>query len=167
MAKQAGTKPHLVTLDEVAKQDPKMFQNVTGRQAIPGVDAHKIASDLLARLGDLSGVRIFGARIMVVKFIRDTIGSSGKLLAAAQTQMEDQYQGKVGLCIKVGRLAFKTDAKHDWGEDQVQVGDWVLYGYGDGYDMDIQPYGTDEKIHCKVLDESEVKGLVPNPGLIW
>jgi co-chaperonin GroES (HSP10) len=50
---------------------------------------------------------------------------------------EDKYQGKVGLVMALGPIAFEEDASHKWGNAVPQVGDWVMISVGDTYSFDL------------------------------
>ncbi len=122
---------------------------------------------IMQRIGPaLHGIKVFGNRVLVAKFTRERVGS-GRLLAAAPPPLEDKYQGKIGLVIAKGTIAFQDDDSHQFHGDNVEVGDWVFYAYGDGTDLDLTPPGTAEKVHCKLLKEAEVAGVVPRPDLFW
>lgn len=129
----------------------------------PAAEAKKIFD----KVGDLSGCRIFGNRILVAKYERATVGYSGKIYAAVQTNREDQYQGKVGLVLKVGTVAFVDDDVNKFHGDTVKVGEWIFFSYNDGTDIDICPPGSADKIHCKVLKEGDVNGIVPRPDFLF
>lgn len=124
------------------------------------------AEAIFKKLGDLSGVRLFGNRVLVAKFIRSTIGS-GVLVAASDTKKEDRWQGKIGLVVMKGTTAFTDDAEFTWHGDDVNVGDWVFFQYGDGTDVEICPRGGTEAVFCKILKEGEVAGIVPRPDLFF
>jgi hypothetical protein len=131
---------------------------------VPTVDAEAERKKLLDRVGDLSKVQIFGNRVLVAKFIRDRIGS---IAVSDRTRTEDKWQGKVGIVLKKGHLAFKSDANNDFGTDDVKVGDWVLFSYSDGTDFELLRNGHNDKIYCRVLKDIEVQGVVPSPEIIW
>lgn len=167
-AKQPGfVMPRDFTAKEIAtaRDIPGARAAVTNLFGDPVAEAKKI----FARVGDLSGIKLFGNRVLVAKFERTMVGSSGTLYAAPKTQLEDQYQGKVGLVLKVGPTAFVDDEAHGlvWNGDSVKPGDWIFYAYADGTDMDIVPIGSTDKVHCKLLREGDVNGIVPRPDFLF
>ena len=127
-------------------------------------DAQALADSVAAL--DLDAVTVFGNRVLVAKFIRKTVGTSGRLLAAHETQREDKWQGKTGIVLKVGPLAFKDDAANDFCGQNVKPGDWVMFNYSDGSDLDLVQPGAD-KLPCKVIKDVEIHGVIANPGLVW
>lgn len=128
----------------------------------PDEEREKIMSQIDA--AELDQVEVFGARLMVAKWIRTKAGS---IHMAQQTQREDGFQGKVGLVLKVGPLAFQDDANHDWCGLTVKPGDWVVYGHCDGHDFDFSPKGTFDRIPCKILDEANIQMIVPRPDFAY
>lgn len=159
--------PHQFNEKDIAaaRSVPGARASITNLFGDPVAEAKK----LFARVGDLSGIKLFGNRILVAKFERTTVGTSGLLHAAPKTQLEDQYQGKVGLVLKVGPTAFVDDEAHGivWNGDSVKPGDWVFYYYADGIDMDVCPIGSTDQVHCKLLREGDVNGIVPRPDFLF
>ncbi len=147
---------------EMEREEEERAMRPPGLPAAPKILTPKEEADaLLARLGDLSGIKLFGNRVLVAKFIRTHIGTSGKLLAAKQTNDEDKWQGKVGLVVMKGTIAFQDDESTVWHGDDVAVGDWVFYQYGDGTDVDVGD------VHCKILKEGEIAGVIPRPDFFF
>lgn len=171
---RAGTRaeksPGLVLPRDFTASDVSVARDIPGaRGAVVQMFGDPVAEakKIFERVGDLSGVKVFGNRILVAKYERATVGYSGRLVAAAQTNMEDRYQGKVGLVLKVGTVAFVDDDVNKFHGDSVKVGDWIFYSYGDGTDVDVCPAGSADKIHCKVLKEGDVGGVVPRPDFLF
>ena len=57
---------------------------------------------LLDKVGELSGVEVFGGDILVAIYKRPEKTKSGLILVDS-TRGEDVHQGKVGLVLKIGR----------------------------------------------------------------
>jgi co-chaperonin GroES (HSP10) len=53
---------------------------------------------------------------------------------------EDKYQGKVGLVVKMGPVAFQEDETHKWSGVHPQVGDWVLINVNEAFSFDVPVY---------------------------
>ena len=53
---------------------------------------------------------------------------------------EDKFQGKVGLVVKMGPLAFKDDETHKFGNVVPKVGDWVLINVNEAFSFDVPVY---------------------------
>lgn len=58
---------------------------------------------------------------------------------------EDKYQGKVGLVVAMGPLAFKEDETHRWGNVVPNVGDWVLINVNESFSFDVPVYSNSAK----------------------
>lgn len=151
-------------MSSMATAEPSVLRRASGL-FVPGIDAQAEAQRIMDQIGDMADAVIFGNRILVAKWIRTTMGS---LLAAEQTRREDKWQGKVGLVLAVGPLAFKDDPSiGTFAGQSVKVGDWALFQYSDGRDLDFQPPGSHEKIPCKILRDVDIDGVVPRPDMFF
>jgi hypothetical protein len=150
--------------EEIEREEEKRAANAKA-VAPRRLTAQEEAAALRAKL-DLDGVKLFGNRILVAKFLRTTLGTSGKLVAADSTRTEDKWQGKIGLVVLKGTIAFQDDADHEWHGDDVNVGDWVFFHYGDGTDVDIAS-ASGELVRCKWLKEGEIAGTIPRPDIFY
>lgn len=115
--------------------------------------------EILESIGDLSKVEVFHNQILVGIYMRgDKIGS---IFIPDKTQDEDRWQGKVGLVLKKGPLAFVNDGANDFHNQDVADNDWVIYRVSDGFSIDIN--GT----HCRLLEDVHLKGRVDDPSVIY
>lgn len=138
----------------------------TAKLIIPGLHhPEDEAKKIFDKVGDLTEVEIFGNRVLVAKFVREHVGKG--ILATSTTQREDRWQGKIGLVLKKGPLAFKDDAANDFCGQDVDVGDWVWFSYGDGTDAEIRQSASADKVECKMLKDVEIHGRVPRPDFIY
>lgn len=115
-------------------------------------------------MAEIEAIPLFGGRLIVAKWIRDKIG---KIFVPKAAQNEDLYQGKVGLVLKVGPMAFEDDANHNWYGMRANVGDWVMFGHSDGADFDYSKNGTHDRVPCKMLDEVHVQAILPRPDFAY
>ena len=132
----------------------------------PGEDFRKTVYERIGHLID--DVEIFHSQILVAKFMRTK--HSANIIATANSEREDRYQGKVGLVLKVGPGAFQDNpGTGDYFHGvSVKPGDWVHYRYSDGADFNIRPSGSDaNKVECRLLEDSSIKGRLSRPDLIW
>jgi co-chaperonin GroES (HSP10) len=130
-----------------------------------GFDPAAERKKIMAKFPDLKGLQIFGQRVLVATFIRDRL--SDNLAVAESTKKEDEWQGKIGLVLAMGHLAFKSDESNDFGPDKVDVGDWVAFSYSDGHNVDYQPPGTFEKVPCKIINDVLIAGKVARPDMFY
>src|SRR4051812_11863865 len=82
-------------------------------------------------VGDLSGVKVMGNRVLVGIYIEPSF--KGSLYLSKETLKESVYQGTVGLVLKTGPQAFKDDPENkiSFHGESVQEGDYVAFRAGD------------------------------------
>lgn len=112
----------------------------------------------------LASFDVWHNQVLVAHFVRNKIGS---LIVAAQTQKEDQFQGKVGLVLKLGPSAFVEEPGVKFYGVKAKVGDWVLYRNSDGFPLDFCPPGSTEKILCRLVGDADLKGSLARPDMVW
>lgn len=124
--------------------------------------AHAIdpAEELQKKVGDLSGIEVLHNQILVAVYIRPDRTASG-LYLADKTRDEDRYQGKAGLVLKKGPLAFVDDDTNKFHGQNVEVGDWVFYRVSDGFPLMLN--GT----LCRLLEEVHIKGKINSPDVVY
>ncbi|MDE2467166.1 MAG: hypothetical protein KGL35_00040, partial [Bradyrhizobium sp.] len=96
-------------------------------QALKMVHAVDPADEIRSEVGKLvDDIEVLGAQVLVAAYIRPERTAGGILLPDVpnSTRAEDEYQGKVGLVLKCGPLAFVEDDKHHWGSRIPKAGDW-------------------------------------------
>lgn len=106
----------------------------------------------------LKDIEPLGSLVMVVVYERAKKTKGGILLADSTIQ-EDHYQGKIGLIVKMGDLAFAEDDEHHWGV-KPQVGDWVCYRVGDTF-----PFIVGDRT-CRFVQDVGIKAIVHRPDII-
>ncbi len=129
-----------------------------------------MAANIFEHLGDVPNHRLFRNQVLVAIGVRSTekvLAGGHKLYLPEKTADEDRYQAKPGLIIKLGRTAF-VDQTGEWFDgDAPRVGEWVFYRASDGWSLDL--YGNDRKtrIACRILNDTDLKGVTTDPGSIW
>ena len=116
-------------------------------------------------IGEFKDMEIFHNSVVVAKFVRTHVSKS--ILAASSTQLEDKWQGKVGLVVAVGPSAFVDEPGFNFHGISVKPGEWVIYRNTDGWDFDYQPVGGSEKIPMRLLEDAHIKGRTTRPDMIW
>lgn len=104
-------------------------------------------------------IAVLGARVLVGVYVRPDKTRAGIILPD-QTKGEDRYQGKVGLVLAVGPLAFQEDETHRWGAHVPKVGDWVVYSVGDTFAFELG------KHRCRAVEDVDVHLIVKTPDSI-
>ena len=115
---------------------------------------------ILDEIGDLDGLTVSGNDVLVAVYLRPEKTASGIFLTD-NTRSEDKYQSKVGLVLKMGPDAF-VDPTGEWFKDaEYKVGDWVWHRPSDGWSITVN------KVLCRVLKDTSVRGTVAHCDYIW
>jgi len=115
---------------------------------------------LKMNVGDLDGITVFHNYVLVATYIEPAKTSGGILLPEKRLD-ESRYQGKVGLVLKVGPIAFKSDALNDFGGLNVEPGDWVLFRPADGQELFIRG------VSCRLIEDKLIKLSVSSPEVVF
>jgi hypothetical protein len=114
-------------------------------------------------------IRIRPYDVMVATYLRekvvgDKVTTTGVFLSDGDqgTIREDRFQGKVGLVMQVGSLAFTETSDHRWKDFIPAAGDWVVLNVGDTFAFDL-PGGW----RVRIVEENLVRAIVPRPDIIW
>lgn len=118
------------------------------------------AVELREKVGDISKIEVMHNQILVAVYIRPE-KTKGGLYLADQTRNEDRYQGKAGLVLKKGPLAFVDDDANKFMGQNVEPGEWIFYRVSDGFPLILN--GT----LCRLLEEVHVKGKIPSPDVVF
>lgn len=107
----------------------------------------------------IDGFLPLSSQVLVAIYVRPNKTKSGIHLSD-RTVEEDLYQGKVGLILKMGDLAFVDDANHKFGENRPKVGDWIVYRIGDTF-----PFVLGNR-YCRFVEDVSVKAIISRPDII-
>lgn len=121
-------------------------------------------AELVESVGDLSGVEVMHNQILVAIYKRPE-KTAGGIILSDKTRGEDVYQGKVGLVVKKGPLAFEDDARNDFRGQNVNIGDWVGYRVQDGWSLIVN--GPNGAVDCRMLEDVHIKLRVVSPDEIY
>lgn len=113
--------------------------------------------------------------VLLVMYQRELISGDKRLRSGiflsdngAGTLREDSYQGKVGLVMKVGSLAFTDTTDHKWEGYMPKVGDWVVINVGDTFGFELPAaVGKTTGRKVRIVDENLVRAIVPEPDVVW
>ena len=131
---------------------------------------------LIDRAGDLGQYEIFHNFVLVATYvppIKKMKGPKGEVVEfhlSDKSHMEDRFQGKVGLVLKCGPLAFVDDASVRFGGMVIEPGDWVMYRPSDGMEMFIKDHlaeSSNTGLACRLIEDSLIKARVFDPSLIY
>jgi hypothetical protein len=121
----------------------------------PALEITRETNDLLTKL---SIVNPYSVLVGIYK--RPDQTRSGVYLPS-RPRDEDIWQGKVGLVLKLGELAFKPDEDRRWPERTPQVGDWVVYNVSDTWQLIL---GNQ---HCRILPDTQIRLIVEEPDIVY
>jgi hypothetical protein len=92
----------------------------------------------------------------------DELGNSGiKFYRSDKSHDEALWQGKVGLVIGKGPLAFRDDEHVKFYGQNVEIGDWVQYDILEGRQFTV------DRIHCRRLKDTQIVMRVDDPRLVY
>jgi co-chaperonin GroES (HSP10) len=131
----------------------EMVHDTDPKQEIWGAigDAHK---DFIA----------LGADVLVATYERPKKTKSGIILTDFTTS-EDHFQGKIGLVVAKGPLAFTEDDEHKWPGRKPEVGDWVVFFPLSMSADAIALYIGKQPM--RIIRERDIRGIVDDPDLVW
>ncbi len=115
---------------------------------------------IIEAVGDLSGAMVCSDLVLLGTFIRSE-KTAGGIIRPKETVQEDEFQGKVGLVLKSGPLAYG-----DW-EDNEMVGEnakphtWVVYQIKDAWPVQIN--GT----ACRLVPYDKIRMTVTDPAMVF
>lgn len=116
--------------------------------------------EITDRVGDLADdLTIMGAQLLVAVYVRPEKTRSGIILSS-DTRNEDKWQGKVGLVLKCGPLAFEEDATHKFGDRVPVPGDWIVMNVGDTFAFELGEQ------RCRVIEDVNVKMITKRPDIV-
>lgn len=121
---------------------------------------------LLRAMGDFSHLRVAAQQVLVVQYIRPEI-TKGGIIRVDKALAEDRFQGKVGLVLMVGALAFVDDAVSKFGGFKVMPGEWAIYRPSDGLEnFHVAPNGRDGT-PIRWLADTSILGATEDPERVY
>jgi co-chaperonin GroES (HSP10) len=115
---------------------------------------------IIEAVGDLTNVKVQKDLVLVGTFIRNEM-TSGGIIRPLDNVKEDEHQGKVGLVLKVGPVAYA-----DW-EDEATAGNdailhtWVIYQ--GTHSWPIQLNG----VPCRMVPYDKLRMTIPDPTMVF
>lgn len=116
--------------------------------------------DILRIVGNLDGVEVKWNMVLVATYIRPS-KTSGGIIRPDINVAEDEWQGKVGLVLKCGPMAYVDDAETQFNGESVRAGEWAVYKVGDAWSVNINGYP------CRIIRDSSIKLTVTDPGIVF
>lgn len=138
-------------------------------------------AEIFAALGDLTGFKLAGTEILYGSYIRP-VKTRGGIITQQDSQLEDHYQGKVGLIVKLGASIDPANPKwlDHFGGRVPEVGDWILVGTNETHQLHVRGPGAtiskdrielsgwkgDHPWPCWRGSLSAVHAIIDDPGMI-
>ena len=123
------------------------------------------AKELLKAIGDLSQFEVMHNDVLIAVYLRSDTkkieGSDKVIYIPDGTRKEDEFQGKAGLVLKKGPLAFVSDENYDFKGQDVKVGDWIAIWVMDGRKILING------VLCRMVEDRYVRLKIPRPDAVY
>jgi hypothetical protein len=120
------------------------------------------AEEVMDRIGDLSEVVVPFNKILVGIYMRPDKTKSG-LHLPDQYRTEDLWQGKSGVILKKGPMAFVDDDRVKFNGLNPEVGEWIAFRPSNGLKLDIRHKDG----HCILLTDTQVELVIPSPDFVF
>lgn len=117
-------------------------------------------SDIFRLVGDLKGIHVKWNMVLVATYIRPS-KTAGGIIRPDTNVAEDEWQGKVGLVLKLGSMAYQDDDENSFQGERVNVGEWGVYKIGDAWSLNVNGYP------CRLIRDSAIRMVVDDPALIF
>lgn len=115
------------------------------------------AEEILEAIGDLKGVEVLNNYVLYAIYERPN-KTKGGIYITDPTRTEDQYQGKTGLILKIGKMVnFEADERGL----ELKPGQWIAVRASDGWGLKINGK------MCRMIGEKSVHMIVPAPDMVW
>lgn len=115
---------------------------------------------ILKAVGDLSKQDVFTDLVLVGTFIRHE-KTSGGIIRPQENIQEDEHQGKVGLVLKTGPIAYA-----DWEDDETRgqnarLNSWVVFAIKDTWPVQING------APCRFVPYERLRMRLTDPTLVF
>lgn len=117
-------------------------------------------------LGNIDAIEVFHNQVLVATYIEPE-RTAGGIIKPDRTLMENRFQGKCALVIKLGPLAFKDDAIAKFGNVTIREDDWVIAYPSDGRELFSVDKSGSAGTCCRLFEDVNIKGRVSDPALIY
>lgn len=133
---------------------------VVARKTQALAESGNFKETVLRELGDLNSVDVFHNMVLIATYIPPEKTKGGIILAHKSVE-ENLYQGKVGLVVKKGPMAFVDDGATEFHGQTAEVGDYIVYRPSDAWDVTIRGVG------CRLIPDTRIKMRVEDPDSIY
>ncbi len=116
--------------------------------------------EIIKLIGDLSTVTIKFNMVLLATYFRPE-KTAGGIIRPDDNKAEDEWQGKTGLVMKLGPMAYQDDDETQFQGERVEVGEWAVYKVGDTWPLNINGYP------CRMIRDSSIKMTVKDPNMVF
>lgn len=118
----------------------------------PKLEIQKAVAPLVEKM------TVLGPQVLIAVYIQPE-RTAGGIILTDQTREENNYQGKIGLVLKVGPVAFHEDDDHKF-PIVPKVGDWVMFRVGDTFEFIIG------KRKFRLAEDVSIKAILTDPDIV-
>jgi len=115
---------------------------------------------IIEAAGDLRGVEVFSDLVLVGTYIEDEM-TPGGIIKPKSTVQESEFQGKVGLVLKSGPLAYGDWEEGDEMGKNAQPHTWVVYAIKDGWPVQVNG------VACRFIPYDKLRARVADPAVVF
>jgi co-chaperonin GroES (HSP10) len=129
--------------------------------------------EILDKIGDISLVEIAQNEVLIAVYRRPEKTAGGIVLPASNLK-EDQYQGKVGLVLKIGgacrfeREDSKTGVKYGI---PIAIYDWIVVRPSDTWPLEFNArpdaMAREDFLWCRLVFDDQIRMRIPDPRMVW
>lgn len=115
---------------------------------------------LIQAVGDLTQEVVLSDLVLIATYIRPE-KTTGGIIRPIDNIKEDEFQGKVGLIVSKGPLAYDDLNDDGTTESTCNVGDWVVFSIKDGWAVTVN--GT----ACRLIPYERIRMKISNPDVVF
>lgn len=107
-----------------------------------------------------SALRMSRNRVLVATYVESET-TKGGIIRPQRNLDESRFQGKVGLVLAMGPLAFRFDDPEEYQTPMPAFGDWIFYRASDTFECGFSG------VLCRIVTDDAVMGILDNPEVIY
>lgn len=122
---------------------------------------------LLQKVGDLSGIQIYGSDVLVAVYMRPEKTKAGIILTD-NMRGEDAHQGKVGLIVKMGPTAYRDESGNKFRD--IEEGMWATFRASDGFPVLLNPNNSvtsKDAVLCRIITDINIRMTTSEPDAVF
>ena len=112
-------------------------------------------------VGDIENEVVLHSQVLVATRPGSQYHPGTKILRTDRSLQEDQFQGTIGLVLKVGPGAYVDAPGAQFHGMKIEEGDWVLCRPSDGMSLYIR------EVPCRLFEDVHIKIKVHDPEIYW